>query len=1624
MASLPEGWESDYDGNRWFFRYKATGAVQYIFPKEGDEFPEYFDNFGPISQSYTPTPEERLESDRQRRKLGMPKRTPSSSTTARNRDDEPMSATVGRGDFLDASSYDMFGGFLGPASFTDVSPVDEHDDGPTSTAAALDDPTQRGIVEADSNPASHLTTPSIANSASPAGVPASAADVVGEVPPFIQPVEVHELPDAATKSGRHYASDPVGNMSELATEQTLHCEDELAPVELDSAPIQPGPAELAHEPVMALTTAAAITTPSSSYALASTATQAAPPPPVATTYTPTSQSQTVEVASGPSFAPPPPPPPPDESRQPPIIADLAAATAAAAVANPDDRPSLPHEEHRRATLGIAPNSTVPLALQPSQPLAPLQSTLLTHQTPPSSAPLASLVVHTDPPTSGPQNLNRVPSILQPGSNRAAQVQTQAAQETKSGPVLSDVPLVLRPATDGNTSPTVHSGPLPVNIEEVKDISVLEPGEIAELTAGEATNAFVEDEPTLLPSLEPELMPAPLRLSRQGSPVAPSSPKSLSMPSIPNTPLSTAAVPDITAFGVMIADDAIPAPLKTQLSPSPTPSLQASPPVFGILSPSESETLSQQLSIAVEAPEVTPAATPASPPAFGVLVDKSRPAPTPPPAAAQLPPSPILLPMSANFASAVAAPAPQSPADTTPPLVTGQTRVPSMSATSGLASIDESCGLILADEQPQQPQPLSPAAVMTTPSSTSPPPNVASMSPPVQQQQQQQQIHIQRKPTVQRKAVSGGGAAAATAAAGGSGPATPQFAAAQSPQFTTAPGVPAPSTSPAPSMMPATTTLPHRPSVSSVSSQSAQTSVGAGDAVPSEQRAPTPAQSVHSVHSVHSINSVNSINSAPNQGTHSPLQMHQSPAPYVNPMHRYSVSGAPIPTPSPTSASAQSAPHRMSMYAVPGQALPPGVLPQQVFPGTLPQPGTVSAGAVSGATPQHRMSLPGQLPSQQSQKPFFSPPPLVMGGVPPPLPSRLMTPQQQPGQMGQVSPPLAAPGVTPAPGASPAPNTPSTSSPGMSPHPHHAQTMPLAGQPMPGQPVPGQPIPGQPIPGQPNQSAPGQQPMVMGPNGVLIPLSQAYPHLAMPPQMTQQAQVPQQPQAPHQAPPQPYIPTAHIPGTTTTPAPDSAYRPFASSPAPNSTLPPAGTYRPFATANKPAMTVGTAPPKPGGNHGVVSPTSASSNGSGSSGSSGSSTSGLFSKIMKNPAVQRTAFTLGGILVGDSIGMSSATGAQIGASAYSTHQQYKRQSSQQAAMQQAVQKAQADAAEAQRQAQIQIQQAQQQAQQQILAAQQQALAGLAGGRPPLHTMHTAPGQMQHGMPTTQVAPQPYIPGQTPSPSPSPAAAAAAAAAPAPGAFVPGQRPSVPMSFSAPPGQVPNPPGAAPGAAPGAPPGAAPGAAPGMAANQDHMAPGRPHASAAGRGYAPAGAGRGYNPYQYSPGATSMPPVYAAGSGRGYGPMPGGPSGPSGPTASVGAGGANEPSVGEQLANTVINTLLQQYQQQQQQDPFAAILQQQQQQQQQQQNVFLNILSQSQNQPTTFVLPTAAPAPVPVFDTSSDSQVNIDVVNNITIDNSGAGSWGDTTVNYSGDDWGGDLDDFGGNAGGDFGGGGGDF
>ncbi|KAK0383626.1 hypothetical protein NLU13_9537 [Sarocladium strictum] len=158
MPGLPKGWESDYDGKRWFYTYKATGQVQYHFPSDGDEFPDYVDAASPAPVL---APEERLASQQQVKRHGS---TYTGRTTAvANAADERilpwqgtpnngqivnqdwsgnMSATARPVSFVwEGEDADSMGQreedavfrpesfmFLGPGTYNDVSPLAEDDD--------------------------------------------------------------------------------------------------------------------------------------------------------------------------------------------------------------------------------------------------------------------------------------------------------------------------------------------------------------------------------------------------------------------------------------------------------------------------------------------------------------------------------------------------------------------------------------------------------------------------------------------------------------------------------------------------------------------------------------------------------------------------------------------------------------------------------------------------------------------------------------------------------------------------------------------------------------------------------------------------------------------------------------------------------------------------------------------------------------------------------------------------------------------------------------------------------------------------------------------------------------------------------------------------------------------------------------------------------------------------------------------------------------------------------------------------------------------------------------------------------------------------------------------------------
>ncbi|KAI0835298.1 hypothetical protein F5Y06DRAFT_137725 [Hypoxylon sp. FL0890] len=192
MAHLPEGWESDHDGTRWFYRYTPTGLTQYHFPRPGDEFPELVGlGFGPLSL----LPQKKLAGDCEVEKQSALNGLSNSGVPVKSGGDgRKTAASTNEGEALSATGYfdpDDFRFF----SLNDVSPV-----GDRSNAAV--------------------------NSSGPL---------------------VAELPEESVQS-------PVGFVAELASSETAKCAEELAPIELDAMQIAPvalniniqhnGPAEL------------------------------------------------------------------------------------------------------------------------------------------------------------------------------------------------------------------------------------------------------------------------------------------------------------------------------------------------------------------------------------------------------------------------------------------------------------------------------------------------------------------------------------------------------------------------------------------------------------------------------------------------------------------------------------------------------------------------------------------------------------------------------------------------------------------------------------------------------------------------------------------------------------------------------------------------------------------------------------------------------------------------------------------------------------------------------------------------------------------------------------------------------------------------------------------------------------------------------------------------------------------------------------------------------------------------------------------------------------------------------------------------------------------------------------
>ncbi|KAI1190310.1 hypothetical protein F5B17DRAFT_96641 [Nemania serpens] len=213
MTGLPDGWESDYDGTRWFYRYKATGMIQYHFPQPGDEFAEYLLDAGTGPFQLTPEDSLAIEQQSKRRSLSSVENDAKSGTkTGGSRRERKTIGAIEEEDGMSATGY------FDPSSFMyfpdDPSPLGD-DDGEASVSG--------NGLNGDRRNATSGMVPG----------PSKRESIINNT--NAQPVAA-ELPE----SGQQMWS-PVGYVAELATQDTVKCAEELAPVELDATSITPAP---------------------------------------------------------------------------------------------------------------------------------------------------------------------------------------------------------------------------------------------------------------------------------------------------------------------------------------------------------------------------------------------------------------------------------------------------------------------------------------------------------------------------------------------------------------------------------------------------------------------------------------------------------------------------------------------------------------------------------------------------------------------------------------------------------------------------------------------------------------------------------------------------------------------------------------------------------------------------------------------------------------------------------------------------------------------------------------------------------------------------------------------------------------------------------------------------------------------------------------------------------------------------------------------------------------------------------------------------------------------------------------------------------------------------------------
>ncbi|GAW18935.1 hypothetical protein ANO14919_084180 [Xylariales sp. No.14919] len=219
MMSLPDGWQSDYDGTRWLFRHKAMGVEQYHFPQPGDEWAGFLHDAGAGPVELTPEESLAIEQRAKRRSIsGWENDTKSNTKSSGGKREKKKIEDIEEENAMSATGYydPMF--YLG--AYNDVSPLGE-DDG-------------EGITHNKAGKGRQTSAPDIISEATP---PISNSELIlnplnsqspGTSFSTAQPFAI-ELPGVSQQTWS-----PVGHVAELATQETVKCAEELAPVELDA----------------------------------------------------------------------------------------------------------------------------------------------------------------------------------------------------------------------------------------------------------------------------------------------------------------------------------------------------------------------------------------------------------------------------------------------------------------------------------------------------------------------------------------------------------------------------------------------------------------------------------------------------------------------------------------------------------------------------------------------------------------------------------------------------------------------------------------------------------------------------------------------------------------------------------------------------------------------------------------------------------------------------------------------------------------------------------------------------------------------------------------------------------------------------------------------------------------------------------------------------------------------------------------------------------------------------------------------------------------------------------------------------------------------------------------------